>query len=206
MNVEDEMFIPDGLCSSVPLLITLHGGGNNSDSQTGLWRPVAAREKIIVLAPNSISTCDSYTTWFQAGDEQLLAAKVHEVLHRFPVDQARIYCFGHSIGATRALLYGFANRDCVAAVALNEPYERVEIYNLKGEPRPRRLPLGIWVGEKQDGYVNNFDVGSKLQSLYRDDQNFLVSLNVISNYRHKDIYERPDVIADIWSFLRSHRL
>jgi len=204
MDIKDEILIPDDLHSAVPLLVALHGGGRDSASQKKLWGCLASREKIILLAPNSVSTNPPTATWFTAGDEQNLATKTQQALDSLPVNRNKIYCFGHSLGASRALLWGFAKRNCIAAIALHEPSNVHEIYNLGSEPGARPLALGIWVGKKEDGYQNSWDVGNKLRDLYKDDRNFGFRLTEIPHYNHNDIYDRPDIVEEIWSFLSCH--
>jgi poly(3-hydroxybutyrate) depolymerase len=53
MTIENEIFVPEDLSAARPLLIALHGGGRDAQSQLDLWRTLAAREQIIVLAPNA---------------------------------------------------------------------------------------------------------------------------------------------------------
>jgi hypothetical protein len=49
MTIENEIFIPDDLSVARPLLIALHGGGRDSQSQLDLWKPLAAKEQIILF-------------------------------------------------------------------------------------------------------------------------------------------------------------
>src|SRR6185437_862170 len=123
MATENEIFVPEDLSVTRPLLIALHGGGRDSQSQLDLWQSVAAKEQIIVLAPNSKEPPYIQATWFTPDDGQLLVDKVNEVLGRYPVDKSRIYCFGHSVGATKALDWGFHNRHIFAAVAVHSPMQ-----------------------------------------------------------------------------------
>src|SRR4051812_1133001 len=66
-NLSDT-FVPDDLSAPRPLLIALHGGGRDSASQIKLWRPLAEKEKLIVLAPNSLRPSFIEATWFTPND------------------------------------------------------------------------------------------------------------------------------------------
>ena len=101
MTIENEIFVPEDLSVARPLLIVLHGGGRDPQSQLDLWRSVAAKEQIIVLAPTSQKPPYIRATWFTPADGQLLVDKVNEALNLYPVDRTRVYCFGHSVEQRR---------------------------------------------------------------------------------------------------------
>ena len=194
-NLPKDTFVPDGLSVSRPLLVTLHGGGRDGASQIDLWKPLAEREKVILLAPTST---DGW--WNSSRDFALVAAQVSLVTSQLPVDMKRIYFFGHSLGAVRALDWGFANRHFISAVALHSPTLASGIFQLKAEPGTARLPLGVWVGD--ENCDPNWHCGSTLQFAYKEHPNFLIDLKVISKHYHNDIYTRPGLTDEIWSFLK----
>jgi poly(3-hydroxybutyrate) depolymerase len=204
MNVGKEIFIPDDLSVVRPLLIALHGGGQDSASQIDLWRSVASREKIIILAPNSLKPPFIEATWFTPDNGQSLVNKINEVLGLYPVDRNRIYCFGHSVGATKALDWGFHNRHCFAAVALHSPMQASGIYHFKPEPGTRSLPLSVWAGAESSD--SNWHCASTLIYAYKEHPNFSIALTVLPNHKHNDIYTRPGITDEIWSFLQQHTL
>ena len=204
MTIENEAFLPEDLSVARPLLIALHGGGRDSQSQLDLWKPLAAAGEFIVLAPNSLPAPFPGATWLWSDNGQHLADKVSEALNHYPVDRRRIYCFGHSAGATKALDWGFHNRHCMAAVALHSPMQAQGIYQLNGGPGPRRLPVGIWSGaESSDG---NWHCASALEYAYKEHPNVAVFLTVIPNHEHNGIYTRPGLTGEIWAFLKQHTL
>ena len=200
----NETFIPQGLSVPRPLLIALHGGGRDGASQIDLWKPLAEKEKIIVLAPNSLKPPFIEATWFTANDGQNLADKVNEVLKRYPVDGNMIYCFGHSVGATKALGLGYDNRHFIAAIALHSPMQASGIYHFKPEPGSRRLPMGVWVGEESRD--SNWHCASTLQYAYKEHPNLSCELNVLPNHQHNGIYTRAGLTDEIWAFLQQHTL
>jgi hypothetical protein len=200
----NETFIPQDLSAARPLLIALHGGGRDGASQIDLWKTLAEKEKIIVLAPNSLNPPYIQATWFTENDGQSLGDKVNEVLSRYPVDRNRIYCFGHSVGATKALDWGYHNRHFFAAVALHSPMQTSGMYQLEPEPGSRRLPLGVWVGELPCD--SNWHCASALQYAYKEHPNLSCELKVIPNHKHNDIYTRAGLTDKIWAFLQQYTL
>lgn len=202
--IDTDIYLPEGTSGSTPLLVCLHGGGRDGASQIELWKPLAAREKIIVLAPNSLKPPFIEATWFTANDGQVLANRIEEVVNRYAVDRSKIYCFGHSVGATKALEFGFYNRHFFAAVALHSPMQASGIYQLKAEPGSRRLPLTVWVGEETSD--SNWHTGTTLLYAYNDHPNFSIDLKVIPKHHHNDIYVRPGLTGEIWEFLSQHAI
>jgi hypothetical protein len=202
--IPNDTFVPQDLSTPRPLLVALHGGGRDGESQIELWKPLAEKEKIILLAPNSLKPPYIEATWFTPGDTQSLANRVTEVLNRYAADRKRIYCFGHSVGATKALDWGYHNRHGIAAVALHSPMAASGIYQFKTEPGSRSLPLGVWSGEESSD--SNWHCASALQYSYKEHPNFSVDWKVIPKHRHNDIYTRLDLTNEIWAFLQQYTL
>lgn len=198
-TIPSDTFVPD-LSVPRPLLIALHGGGRDGASQIELWKPLAEKEKVIVLAPNSLRPPYVEATWFTPDDGQNLINRIKEVLSLYPVDRNRVYMFGHSVGATKALEWGHYNRHFMAAVALHSPMAASGIYQLKAEQGSRPLPLGVWAGEA--ACDSNWHCASAMQCAYKEDPNFSIELKVIPKHYHNDIYTRPGLTDEIWLFLR----
>jgi predicted esterase len=204
LDAQNELFLSEDLSVPRPLLLALHGGGRDGASQIELWKPLAERERIIILAPNSLKPPFIEATWFAPDNGQNLISKIEDVLKHYPVERNRIYCFGHSVGATKALDWGFHNRHFFAAVALHSPMQASGIYQFKAEPDSRRLPLGVWVGEQN--YDSNWHCASALQYAYKEHPNLSLDLKVIPQHRHNDIYTRPGLTDEIWAFLKQYTL
>lgn len=194
------MFVPDDLSVQRPLLVALHGGGRDGESQIQLWEPTASKEKLFVLAPTSLNQW-----WGHRDDRQNVANVINQALLRnLAIDRKRIYLFGHSLGGTIAFFDGFQNRNVVAALALHSPTATSGIYQLPPNPGTRRLPVGVWVGEM--AFDNNWHTASALKFAYKEHANLTIDLRVLANHDHNDIYTRPGLTDEIWSFLNQHSL
>jgi predicted esterase len=199
-----DIFVPQDLSAPRPLLVALHGGGRDGASQIELWKALAEKENIILLAPNSLKPPYIQATWFTPGDTQSLADSVTEVLSRYPVDRNRIYCFGHSVGATKALDWGYHNRHGIASVALHSPMQASGIYQFKAEPGSRSLPLGVWSGDEICD--PNWHCASALQYAYKEHPNLSIDPKVLPNHEHNGIYTRVGLTDEIWAFLQQYTL
>lgn len=99
-----------------PLVILLHGSGRNGRVMTDMWEEIAAKEGLVLAAPDALRP----EAWDVATDgpafmKQLIA----EVTLRREVDTSRVYLFGHSAGAEFAILLGLLESQYFAAVAIH---------------------------------------------------------------------------------------
>lgn len=193
------LFSPSDLSIPRPLVVALHGGGRDGASQIDLWKPTAEREKVFLLAPSSLNQW-----WTDANDRQNLADTINRLtLNNTSIDRKRIYLFGHSLGGTIAFFDGFANRRALAALALHSPTGASGIYQFPQEG-DRRLPVGIWVGD--ENFDSNWHTASALRFAYKEHPNLDIDLRVLPNHQHNDVYTRPGLVDEMWSFLSQHRL
>ncbi len=102
--------------SGPPMLLLLHGSGHDGRSLLDPWKRMAAREGIVLVAPNALDP----TRWQAPADgpEPLLAI-AQAVGQKYHVDSHRIYLFGHSAGAVFALLMPIAKPEYFAAIAVH---------------------------------------------------------------------------------------
>jgi poly(3-hydroxybutyrate) depolymerase len=194
-----DIFVPQDSSVPRPLLVPFHGGGRDGASQIELWTPIAEREQFILLAPTS-----GNGWWGSQNDFENVAAQINAAVAQLPVDKTRVYFFGHSLGAVRALDWGYTHRHAIAAIALHSPTMVGGIFQLKAEQGTRRLPMGVWVGE--ENCDSNWHCGSCLEFSYKKHPNFSVDLRVLPKHYHNDIYTRPGLTDEIWSFLKQQSL
>ena len=197
--ISNDIFIPEHVSVARPLLIALHGGGREGASQIEIWKPSAEKEQFFVLAPSSLNQW-----WTAKEDRQNLANIANQTISSFPIDRKRIYLFGHSLGGTIAFFDGYENRAVIAAVALHSPTPAGGIYQLPQQLGTRRLTMGVWVGEEV--YDGNWHCASAMQFSYKDHPNLEIDLRVLPKHHHNDIYTRPGLTDEIWSFLTQHSL
>jgi poly(3-hydroxybutyrate) depolymerase len=190
ITIPNDTFVPQDLSTARPLLVPFHGGGRDGASQIELWRPVAERERLIVSAPTSANG-----SWFSPTDFDNVVAQVRTMTTCLPVDMKRVYFFGHSLGAVRALDWGYSNRHFVAAIALHSPSMASGIFQLKAESGTRRLPMGVWIGD--ENCDPGWHCGSTLAFSYKEHPNFSVDLRIIPKHYHNDIYTRPGLTDEI---------
>jgi poly(3-hydroxybutyrate) depolymerase len=94
------VFVPDTASNGAPapLLILLHGSGHDGRSLLDPWKKLAAKEGIILLAPNA----QNPVAWQSPADGPgALIGIADFVKKQQGADPNRVYLFGHSAGADR---------------------------------------------------------------------------------------------------------
>lgn len=108
-------FVPDK-AGPLPVLLLLHGSGRDGEVAATPWKDLAAREGIILVAPDAFNS-DGWN--FQMDPPRFMHALVEKVKTQHAVDDSRIYLFGHSAGAVMALIFAVVDSHYYASVALH---------------------------------------------------------------------------------------
>jgi len=131
-----------------PLLVVLHGDGERAGDAAARWRDVALPRGWAVLAlqcPRERGCVDG--SWYQwRGAPEWVHAQVDAVVHKFAINQRRIYLVGWSGGATYLGMNTVSWAPGFAAVVLHGggqppaddrcPARRLPVYFLVGDRNP----------------------------------------------------------------------
>lgn len=99
------LLVPDIDQSTLPLLIALHGGGGNKDSNLPEWE-AARRRGWLVLSPQSTHSIFPNAYWWADNLEQRLRdiqTHVDELMQQYPIDSKRVIIGGISQGSGMAI-------------------------------------------------------------------------------------------------------
>ena len=102
---ERALLVPDIYESRLPLLIALHGGGGNKDSNLEEWE-VARQRGWLVLSPQSTNLIFPNAHWWAEDlPQRLHDIRIHydEILQTYPIDRNRIVIAGMSQGSGMAI-------------------------------------------------------------------------------------------------------
>lgn len=102
---ERTILVPDTYEATLPLLIALHGGGGNKNSNLEQWA-VARRRGWFVLSPQSTSLIFPNAHWWAENMPQRLHdIRIHydDILQHYPIDRNRIVIAGMSQGSGMAI-------------------------------------------------------------------------------------------------------
>jgi polyhydroxybutyrate depolymerase len=111
------VFVPNGVTQGAPVLLLLHGSGHNGMSLIDPWKDIAAKEAVVLVAPDSSDS----SQWKQTADgPDFIHAVVEAAKSKYPIDPRRVYLFGkHSAGAVYALYLSAIQSEYFAATAMH---------------------------------------------------------------------------------------
>jgi poly(3-hydroxybutyrate) depolymerase len=182
-----------------PLLVLLHGSGRDGRSLLEKWEPLAKKEGIILVGPDSLSR----DSWGVPDDGPDFLYDLIEMLKvQLDIDPRRVYLFGHSAGAGHALLMALLESEYLAAVAVHAGAMNQSMVPAI-ERATRKTPIGIWVG------TNDALFPLKVVRATRDAlkaQGFAPELTEISGHTHWYYDRAPEINRSAWAFLRQHVL
>lgn len=195
------VFIPDSSPTAVPapLIVLLHGSGEEGISLAGPWRPLAAREGIILVAPNSANR----RTWDPHDDHpDFIRELIDNVEVRHLIDRRRLYLFGHSGGGMYALTLSLLESQYFAATAVHAGVLR-QVTEQTLESAKRKIPLALWSGT-QDRMISLQAVEASQHIL--EEHGFPVELHQMPGRDHNYYVHSSGVNEAAWGFLRGHEL
>ncbi len=196
------LFVPTTVTatSPAPLIVLLHGSGRNGSTLVEPWQDLAAKEGIILAAPDAQES----RGWFYPQDgPDPLCALVTMLGQRYPVNPRRVYLFGHSAGAVFALDMSMFESEFFAATAVHagawrEPAE-FELMRFAA----RRLPLAIIVGDR-DQFFPAAAVTATRDAL--KERGFPIEVSVIKGHDHNYYGTASKTNAAVWAFLKGIEL
>jgi predicted esterase len=194
------VYAPDSL-KPLPLLVLLHGSGGNGLFMLAQWKDLAAREGILLLAPDSRHTDVGWE--LRSDGPDFIRATIDAVAASHPIDVRRMYLFGQSGGAVYALTLSLLESEYFAAAAFHAGgWRQPAEYHVLDYAR-RKIPIGIWVGDK-DEYFSLGSVENTQRLLIHS--GFPAQLTVLRG-RHHSILDVPaDFNASVWAFVKAQSL
>ena len=119
-----------------------------------------------------------------------------------PVDESRIYLFGHSAGAAYALFLAIMDSDIFAATAIHAGALQANPEGLF-EQADRKMPIAIWVGDRDPNFPVDTVIATK--RLY-ESNGYHVELSVIPNHDHNYYVISDEINSKAWNFLKKSQL
>jgi poly(3-hydroxybutyrate) depolymerase len=195
------LFVPDKLSKEqpVPLLLLLHGSGRNGFSLVDKWKDLAKKERIILLAPDSLNT----QMWMTSDDgPDFLHDLISELLTKYPIDPHRLYMFGHSGGASFALYMALYESEYFAATAIHAGALNTGA-SVAVERARRKIPIYIAVGTVDRSFP--LEVVRATRDLLNDN-GFNSQLVEMPGHDHWYYDLAPKINAAAWNFLKEQKL
>jgi predicted esterase len=191
-------FVPE-IAGAMPVVVLLHGSGRNGQIMADAWKDLAAKEHFIVAAPDAWDSAGWST---QADPPAFLHAVVEQVAAQHPIDQSRIYLFGHSAGAVFSLVLALIDSEYYAAAAVHAGTLSADQYNLF-QYAERKMPVAIWVGDRDSNFPLDLVNATKKEF---DKNRIPLELTLIANHDHNYYAISDEVNRKAWEFLKKSRL
>ena len=195
------VFVPEGFGKSGPgpAVVLFNGSGSPVDGLLDPWKEVARKEGVMLIGQAAFKS----GAWRIPEDSPDFTQEVVESAKaRFPIDQRRIYLFGHSGGAGHVLLLGLLESEYFAAVGAHAGALRPSDRALLDVPQ-RRIPMSIWIGN-QDQMVPLKMVRDTLAVLTA--KGFPAKVFELAGHTHSYAERAGEVTAAAWEFLRRETL
>ena len=171
-----------------PVVITLHGSGRDGKPLVELFRDLATNERIIVVGPDAT---DRRGWQVPVDGPSFLYFLIEAVKAKHAVDGRRIYLFGHSAGASFALMMGLMESEYFAGAAVHSA-----AFQHEGRDQllraPRKLPIVMFHGTSDQ--VIPIVTGREGRDALRK-SDFGVDFRELPGYEHNTLYSRGDTIV-----------
>jgi poly(3-hydroxybutyrate) depolymerase len=191
-------YVPNNL-AAMPVVVLLHGSGWDGKELANPWKSLAAAEHFIIVAPNSLHA----DTWSLEDDSpEFLHQVVDQIKATHPIDETRIYLFGHSGGARYALALALIDSEYYAAAAVHAGALAPSSERFFALAK-RHMPIAIWVGDHDS--IFPLESVKATRALF-DEHGFQTDLFTIPNHAHNYDEVSTNVERKVWGFLRQTEL
>ena len=113
--------VPPAAEGKLPLLFVLHGGATSAKycAEQTLWHELGQKYGFLVVYPQACvnSVWNPGLDTRLPSDEAYLLALYRDLLRRYPIDTARVYCTGFSMGGLMTHVMGMLHPEIFAAIA-----------------------------------------------------------------------------------------
>jgi poly(3-hydroxybutyrate) depolymerase len=195
------LFVPTSVKqrTSVPLLVTLHGSGRDGKSLVEKWKDLASEEGFIVAGPDATNP----QAWAIPNDgPDVIHDLVESLKSKYPINDRKVYLFGHSAGANFALLMGLLESEYFAAAAVHagaiHQQSRAYLDHAK-----RKIPLSIFVGDS-DQFFSLSLIKETKEAL--NNRGFQPEVTIIKRHDHNYYNAAAKLNRFVWDFLKDKEL
>ena len=181
----------------LPVVVLLHGAGDRPANMIDAWSHFAAKQKIVLLAPDL-----PRDPKFEDAAPQTFRCVVEDAKQQVRIDPARVYLFGNSMGGYLAYDGAMFESEYFAAIAVHA-MRIADDYQWIVTRARRKTPIAIYIGDHDQFFTQ--DSVRKTRDLLRQ-SGFPVHYVELDHHDH-NYYARADEInADAWKFLKENTL
>jgi predicted esterase len=196
-DMEYVVYVPANANGPLPVLMLLHGTGDEAENFIRAWKSFAQKKQIVLIAPQlpRDRTLEDHIP-------KILPCLVEDVRKQASLDSHRIYIFGYSMGGYLAYDGALLDSDYFSAAAIHA-MGIDDYYASIVQRATRKIPISISIGDR-DQMVSLAQVRKTRDLLKKS--GFPVEYKEIFDHSH-NYYEISDTINnDVWRFLEKYRL
>ena len=195
------LYIPSTLKTPplVPLIVMLHGSNRTGVTLVEKWKDFAKKEGIILAGPDATNL----RGWGSPQDgPDFLRDLVEELKTKYPINPRRVYLFGHSAGASFAMMMALMESQYFAATAVHAGALKDEGMELIPLAK-RKIPISIQVGDSDEFFPLKV-VQATRDALKKAE--IPVELIEIKNHDHWYYDQASKFNQTAWDFLKKYEL
>ena len=194
------LLAPPSAKPPAPLVVLLHGSGQNGLLMLESWKALAEAEGLVLAAPDS---ADPRGWGIPQDGPDFIRDLVEALRRRHAVDPRRVYLFGYSAGAVFALSLALMESEYFAASAVYAGDWRGPNDSAVMRYARRKTPLAIYVGDRDQFFPP--DTVRATEAALRG-QGFDVRVTVLKDRTHRYSDVAEEVNRGAWEFLKHQRL
>ena len=181
----------------LPVLLLLHGAGDEAPNFIAAWEPLAKKKRIILLAPQLPRELS-----FEAAAPKVFRCIVDDAKKQMRIDPQRIYIFGYSMGGYLAydgalLESKYFAAAAIFAMGIDNDYVSIV------KRAERKIPIAIYTGT--DDHLVSLKQVRKTKELL-EDAGFPGRYREIGGHGHSYYDISEQINTDAWEFLSQYRL
>lgn len=186
--------VPKSTPKEMPVVVALHGAGRSGSSMVDAWRKCSDKHGFMVVAPNGVGN-----NWDVAIDDSgFINEATKDALNKFGKSSKKIYLFGHSNGARKAISLAALYPNEYTAIAVHAgtlPELTKSAINHQASALPR---VGIFLGDRD----HIFSVESARETTaWLEKYGYPTSLIIMQNHSHWYYEDFDRINASVWAFM-----
>jgi predicted esterase len=196
-DMEYVVYIPANANGPLPVLMLLHGAGDEAEHFIQAWKSFAQKKQIVLIAPQL-----PRDRTLEYHIPKILPCLVEDVRKQANLDSHRIYLFGYSMGGYLAYDGALLDSNYFAAAAvhamgIDDDYASIV------QRATRKIPISISIGDR-DQMVSLAQVRKTRDLLKKS--GFPVEYKEIFDHNHNYYEISATINDDVWHFLEKYRL
>lgn len=185
--------------SHTPLaaILLLHGAGGQSSDMMSVWKSLAAREHVVLIAPQLPRDLA-----FEALAPSVFRCVVADAERVVSVDTHRVYLFGYSMGGYLAFDGAMFDSDLFAAAGVYAAAINPDYYAIVDSAQ-RKIPIAIYIGDRDPYFPIAQARGTRT---LLENHGFPVRYTELPGQNHAYAPVSDRVNDDAWAYLSSFHL